>query len=137
MPWLTYGFLVLGLILIGFPLWVAIAASTQSIEQVRDVPMSMALGDEFFNNLGTVLESGAGNSAAPVGRMVLNTLLVALVIAIGKIVISLLSAYAFVFFRFPGRSLAFWLIFITLMLPVEVRIMPTYEVMARLSLINT
>jgi len=137
MPWLTYGVLILGVVIIGFPVWVAIAAATQSIEQVRDVPMSMGIGAEFFNNLHTVLDSGAGNSAAPVGRMVFNTFVVALVIAVGKIVISLLSAYAFVFFRFPGRTLAFWLIFITLMLPVEVRIMPTYEVMASLNLINT
>jgi len=137
MPWLTYGVLILGVVIIGFPLWVAIAASTQSIEQVRDVPMSMALGASFFDNLYTVLDSGAGNSAAPVGRMVFNTFLVALVIALGKILISLLSAYAFVFFRFPGRTTAFWLIFVTLMLPVEVRIMPTYEVMASLKLINT
>jgi sn-glycerol 3-phosphate transport system permease protein len=137
MPWLTYGVLILGVVIIGFPVWVAIAAATQSIEQVRDVPMSMGVGAEFFNNLRTVLDSGAGNSAAPVGRMVFNTFVVALVIAVGKIVISILSAYAFVFFRFPGRTLAFWLIFITLMLPVEVRIMPTYEVMASLNLINT
>ncbi|NCV40333.1 MAG: sn-glycerol-3-phosphate ABC transporter permease UgpE, partial [Betaproteobacteria bacterium] len=132
-----YAVLTLGVLLIGFPLWVALAASTQSIEQVRDVPMSLALGSEFFTNFASVLDSGAGNSAAPVGRMVFNSFVVAMVIAVGKIVISLLSAYAFVFFRFPGRTLAFWLIFITLMLPVEVRIMPTYEVMASLKLINT
>jgi len=137
MPWLTYAVLTLGVLLIGFPLWVALAASTQSIEQVRDVPMSLALGSEFFTNFASVLDSGAGNSAAPVGRMVFNSFVVAMVIAVGKIVISLLSAYAFVFFRFPGRTLAFWLIFITLMLPVEVRIGPTYKVVSDLGLLNS
>ncbi|MFN7394854.1 MAG: sn-glycerol-3-phosphate ABC transporter permease UgpE, partial [bacterium] len=73
----------------------------------------------------------------PVWRMMWNSLLMAMIITAGKIALSLLSAYAIVFFSFPGRMLAFWLIFLTLMLPVEVRIMPTYEVVSDLGLINT
>src|SRR3546814_10132770 len=69
--------------------------------------------------------------------MLWNSLVMALAIAIGKIVISLLSAFAIVYFRFPLRMLCFWTIFITLMLPVEVRIVPTYEVVADLGMLNS
>ncbi|MEO8248692.1 MAG: sn-glycerol-3-phosphate ABC transporter permease UgpE, partial [Burkholderiales bacterium] len=77
---------------------------------------------------------GAG---APVGRMLWVSLVTALVISIGKIAISLLSAFAIVYFRFPFKKLVFWMIFVTLMLPVEVRILPTYKVVADLGMLNT
>jgi len=104
---------------------------------VMAVPMSLAPGDQFLQNYAQVLASGAGNSGAPVTRMMLNSLIMALAIALGKIAISLLSAFALIYFRFPFRQTAFWLIFITLMLPVEVRIMPTYQVMSDLGLLDT
>ncbi len=78
-----------------------------------------------------------GTTREPVGMMLFNSLVMALSIALGKIVISILSAYAIVYFRFPFRMTVFWLIFITLMLPVEVRIYPTYKIAADLNLLDT
>jgi sn-glycerol 3-phosphate transport system permease protein len=69
--------------------------------------------------------------------MLANSLVMALSVAVGKIVISLFSAYAIVFFRFPLRRVIFWVIFMTLMLPVEVRILPTFKVAADLGLLNS
>ncbi|MCZ7562232.1 MAG: sn-glycerol-3-phosphate ABC transporter permease UgpE [Burkholderiaceae bacterium] len=134
---LTYAVLVLGVAIVAFPVWVTFVASTQTLDQVMAVPMSLAPGDRFLQNYAEVLASGAGNSGAPVTRMMLNSLIMALAIALGKIAISLLSAFALIYFRFPFRQTAFWLIFVTLMLPVEVRIMPTYQVMSDLGLLDT
>ena len=119
------------------PLYVAFVASTQTQEQVMAAPMSLLPGDRFIENYRDVLRTGAGNSQAGVAAMLLNSLIMALTIAIGKIVISLTSAFALIYFRFPFRQTCFWVIFITLMLPIEVRIMPTYQVMADLKLIDT
>ena len=69
--------------------------------------------------------------------MLLNSLAMAISISIGKIAISLLSAFAIVYFRFPFKMFFFWMIFITLMLPVEVRILPTFEVVADLGMLNS
>jgi len=134
---LTYAVLVVGVAIVAFPVWVTFVASTQTLDQVMAVPMSLAPGDQFLQNYAQVLASGAGNSGAPVTRMMLNSLIMALAIALGKIAISLLSAFALIYFRFPFRQTAFWLIFVTLMLPVEVRIMPTYQVMSDLGLLDT
>jgi sn-glycerol 3-phosphate transport system permease protein len=134
---LTYAVLVVGVAIVAFPVWVTFVASTQTLDQVMAVPMSLAPGDRFLQNYAEVLASGAGNSGAPVTRMMLNSLIMALAIALGKIAISLLSAFALIYFRFPFRQTAFWLIFVTLMLPVEVRIMPTYQVMSDLGLLDT
>jgi sn-glycerol 3-phosphate transport system permease protein len=134
---LTYLVLSLGVAVIALPVWVTFVASTQSLEQVLAAPMSLLPGDRFLENYAEVLAAGAGNSGAPVARMLGNSLLMAMVIALGKIAISLLSAFALIYFRFPLKKLAFWMIFVTLMLPVEVRIMPTYAVMANLGLIDT
>jgi sn-glycerol 3-phosphate transport system permease protein len=91
----------------------------------------------MLENYAAVLAHGAGESGAGVGRMMVNSLVSALVIAIGKIAISLLSAFAIVYFRFPFRRFFFWMIFVTLMLPVEVRILPTYKVVADLGMLDT
>jgi len=102
-------------------------------------PMPMLPGDQFWHNYMAVLtgsEHGPG-SAAPVGRMMWISLVTALVISIGKIGISLLSAFAIVYFRFPFRMFFFWAVFVTLMLPVEVRIFPTYKVVADLGMLNS
>ncbi|HEY3064243.1 MAG TPA: sn-glycerol-3-phosphate ABC transporter permease UgpE, partial [Methylomirabilota bacterium] len=71
------------------------------------------------------------------GRLLVNSAVMALGIAIGKIVISLLSAFAIVYFNFRGKQLVFWMIFVTLMLPVPVRIVSTFDVISRLGWINT
>ena len=131
--------LLLGVGLVAFPIYVALVASTQTAEQAAMAPMSLIPGDQLWINLKAVLASGtSGNVASsPVGRMMWVSLISALMIAIGKISISMLSAFALVYFRFPGRSLFFWMIFVTLMLPVEVRISPTYKVVSDLSMLNT
>ena len=129
--------LCIGVVIVALPLYVTFVASTLSAEQVLQSPISLVPGDQLLNNYKTVLFSGAGNQSAQVGRMMINSLIMALVIAVGKIVISMLSAFAIVYFRFPGRTLAFWLIFITLMLPVEVRILPTYQVISDLKLLDS
>jgi sn-glycerol 3-phosphate transport system permease protein len=100
--------------------------------------MTLVPGGQMIENYSRVLFSGAGSSSRqPVGTMLLNSLIMAVTISLGKIAISLISAYAIVFFRFPFRMTAFWLIFITLMLPVEVRIFPTYKIVADLNLLDT
>ncbi len=134
---LTYAVLMAGVAIVALPVWITFVASTQTLDQVLAAPMSLVPGTQLVRNYGEVLASGAGNTTAPVARMMANSLIMALVIAIGKIAISLLSAFALIYFRFPFRRTAFWLIFVTLMLPVEVRIMPTYQVMADLGLIDT
>jgi sn-glycerol 3-phosphate transport system permease protein len=135
---LAYAILSLGVLLVALPVYVTFVASTQTFDQIVAVPMSLVPGTEFVANYTAALTSGSEQaSSAPVGRMMVVSLVMALSIAFGKIVISLLSAFAIVYFRFPGRMFVFWMIFITLMLPVEVRILPTYEVMADLGLINT
>jgi sn-glycerol 3-phosphate transport system permease protein len=131
--------LIMGVLAVLFPLYVAFVASTQTAEQSAMSPISLIPGTELLNNYGTVLFKGAsGNvSAPPVLNMLWVSLATALIIAIGKISISMLSAFAMVYFRFPGRGLFFWMIFVTLMLPVEVRITPTYQVVSDFGMLNT
>ncbi len=134
--WVAHAVLILGVALFALPIWLVLAASTQASDVIARGEVSL-LPD--FSGLGVyaeVLRNGAPG-ASPVWRMLLVSFGMAMGIAVGKIVISVLSAYAIAFFRFPFRNLAFWTIFLTLMLPVEVRIIPTYSVMAGLGLINT
>jgi len=133
----SHAVLAIGVAIVALPIYVTFVASTQTAEQVLQAPMSLLPGTHLIENYATVLGHGAGEATAPVGRMMLNSLITALVIAIGKIAISLLSAFAIVYFRFPFRTLAFWMIFVTLMLPVEVRILPTYKVVSDLHMIDT
>ncbi|MGB6007806.1 sn-glycerol-3-phosphate ABC transporter permease UgpE [Castellaniella sp.] len=132
----SHAVLILGVAVIAFPLYVAFVASTQTAQEVAQAPMSLIPGSHFFSNYWAVLTGGAVNTP-PVGRMLWISTFMALAIAIGKIVISMLSAFAVVYFRFPLRMLCFWMIFVTLMLPVEVRIAPTYAVVANLGMLNS
>ncbi len=135
---LSYAVVIAGILLVAFPVYIAFVASTQTAEAVEAAPMSLIPGDLLIENYRKVLfEGGDVGSRAPVGRMMFVSLTMAVGIAVGKIIISLLSAFAIVYFRFPLRYFFFWMIFITLMLPVEVRITPTYEVMSDLGLLNT
>ena len=134
---LTWVVLAIGIAIIGFPVYVTFVASTLTAQEVLQAPMTLVPGGHFLENYRTALVDGVGESAIPVGKMLLNSLWMALGIALGKILVSILSAFAIVYFRFPLRKLAFWMIFITLMLPVEVRIMPTYQIVSDLGLINT
>jgi len=130
--------LIAGVALVALPLYIAFVASTLSFDEVISVPMPLLPGSHLLENYAQVLGHGSTlGSSAPVGRMLWNSLIMALVIAVGKITISMLSAFAIVYFRFPLRKTCFWLIFVTLMLPVEVRIFPTYAVVAQLHLIDT
>ena len=130
--------LILGVLIVAFPVYVAFVASTQTVEQSAMSPISLVPGSHMIENYTQVLGAGTTHtSVAPVGRMMWVSLVSALAIAIGKIAISMLSAFALVYFRFPGRGLFFWMIFLTLMLPVEVRITPTYKVVSDLGMLNT
>lgn len=130
--------LIIGIVIVAFPIYYAFIASTQSLQDIMRPPLSLLPGGHFWENYTTALFGGIGRiGGVSVGRLLINSTIMALAIAVGKIIISILSAYAIVFFRFPGRMVFFWLIFITLMLPVEVRILPTYKVMVDLGLIDT
>ena len=141
-PWLTllaHLVLLLGVAAVALPVYITFVASTRSNEQIIHPPMPLTPGPHLAENYRGVLagtREGQG-SKAPVARMMWISLVTALSIAIGKIAISLLSAFAIVYFRFRFRQAAFWAIFVTLMLPVEVRIAPTYKVVADLGLLNT
>lgn len=132
--WLTHVGLIVGVLFIFFPIWLAFVASTVSQSEIVRPPMPLWPGDHFIDNYARALTSGVN---APVAWMLVNSLIMAMGIALGKIAISLLSAFAIVYFRFPGRRVFFWLIFLTLMLPVEVRIVPTYEVVAGFGMLNS
>jgi len=141
-PWLDFfSHLVIlaGVVLVGFPLYLAFVASTHTVQDIVQAPMPLLPGDNLWPTWRAALtgEGSGPGSSAPVARMMWVSLVSALVIALGKIAISLLSAFALVYFRFPFKKLCFWMIFITLMLPVEVRISPTYEVVAQLGMLNS
>ncbi len=130
--------LILGVLIVAFPIYYTFVASTHSLQTILRPPLPLLPGDRFFENYGQALFGGVGRiGGVSAGTLLFNTTVMALGIAIGKIAISVLSAFAIVFFRFPGRMFFFWVIFITLMLPVEVRILPTYKVMVDLGLIDT
>ena len=132
--WLSHAIMILGVLIVFFPIWLAFVASTVTQPEIVSPPMPLLPGDQFFINYKKALLAGVN---VPVGTMLTNSLIMAIGIAIGKIIISLLSAFAIVYFRFPGKKIFFWLIFITLMLPVEVRIVPTYEIIAGFGMLNS
>jgi len=140
-PWsdfLAHLVLIAGVIVVAFPLYVTFVASTLTYDQIITVPMPLTPGDQLFENYGQVLRAGSGKgSHAAVLPMLGNSLAMAIGVAVGKISISIISAFAIVYFRFPLRRLFFWMIFVTLMLPIEVRIIPTYGVAASLHLLNS
>lgn len=139
-PWLTvlaHVVLVLGVAIVAFPIYVTFVASSHTTQAILQIPVPMLPGDQFFENLKMVLFGALETiGGQPVGLMMWNSFVMAMMIVVGKIAISLLSAYAIVYFKFPFRMGFFWLIFITLMLPVEVRILPTFEVVADLGMLN-
>ena len=136
---LAHAVMILGVVIVAFPIYLAFVASTHTSQEIVQAPMPLLPGGHFWENYVAALtgHGGGAGSNAPVGRMMWISLVTALTIAIGKIAVSLLSAFALVYFRFPLRSLFFWAIFVTLMLPVEVRILPTYKVISDLSMLNS
>jgi sn-glycerol 3-phosphate transport system permease protein len=141
LTFLAHFILTVGVAIVAFPVYLTLVASTQSSEQIAtSVPMSLLPGSHMLETYRIALfggETAAGSTLPAALPMMWVSLVMALVIAIGKIAISLLSAFAIVYFRFPLRNLVFWMIFVTLMLPVEVRIGPTYEVVAGLGMLNS
>ncbi|MCC6378328.1 MAG: sn-glycerol-3-phosphate ABC transporter permease UgpE [Burkholderiales bacterium] len=140
-PWVTFlshAVLIAGVVVVAFPLYVTFVASTLTLDQIVQVPMPLLPGDHLIENYSQVLTAGStkGSSAA-VSTMLMNSLIMALTIAIGKIAISVIASFAIVYFRFPLRHFFFWMIFVTLMLPVEVRIIPTFKVASDLGLLDT
>jgi sn-glycerol 3-phosphate transport system permease protein len=135
---LAHAVLILGVLVVAFPIWVAFTASSLTLGEVLKAPMPLLPGGQLAANYTAALGSGTRQlSGTPVTTLLLNSLVLAIGVAVGKIAISLLSAFAIVYFRFPGRMIAFWTIFLTLMLPVEVRILPTYAVVAGLGLLDS
>jgi sn-glycerol 3-phosphate transport system permease protein len=135
---LAHVILILGVFVVVFPVYVAIIASTQESGTFLRGVMPLLPGSYGWENYRTVILEGRSNAGAPpIGLMLWNSFVMAMMIAVGKIAISLLSAFAIVYFRFPFRMFFFWIIFVTLMLPVEVRIVPTFQVVASLGMLNT
>ncbi len=136
---LTHAVLILGIAIVALPIWITFVAASHDALRMTQTPLPLLPGGHFWRNfIDTLLGSGlSGTEIAPVWRMLLNSLVMALMIATGKIAISIISAFAIVYFRFPFRMGFFWMIFITLMLPVEVRILPTFEVVADLGMLNS
>lgn len=133
----SHTILIVGVLVVLFPLYVAFVAATLDDQQVFQVPMTLVPGGHLWDNIRHIWQGGVGTLKVPFSMLLLNSVMMALAITCGKIVVSVLSAYAIVYFRFPLRSLFFWLIFMTLMLPVEVRIFPTVEVISNLNLLDS
>uniref|UniRef100_UPI0035B337C0 sn-glycerol-3-phosphate ABC transporter permease UgpE n=1 Tax=Ferrovibrio sp. TaxID=1917215 RepID=UPI0035B337C0 len=127
--------------IVAFPIYLAVIAASHTIQDVSQTPMPLLPGAELLANTARALFDGPQlvgvSGATPAIVLLMNSFIMAISIAVGKIIISLLSAFAIVYFRFPLRNFFFWMIFITLMLPVEVRIIPTYKIVADLGLLDT
>jgi sn-glycerol 3-phosphate transport system permease protein len=135
---LSHAILILGVVMVGFPLYVTFVASTLRLEEIMSVPMPLVPGDQLLENYSQVLKAGSTKgSSAPVSTMLFNSFVMAVAIAVGKIAISIIASFAIVYFRFPLRNFFFWMIFVTLMLPVEVRIIPTFKVVSDLGMLNS
>ena len=138
LTFLSHLILIVGVAIVALPVYIALIASTHGPADFLSGVVPMLPGPHALDNYAAMLGSGLTSSGAPpLWPMLLNSLIMAMAIAIGKIAISIISAYAIVYFRFPFRALAFWIIFVTLMLPVEVRIMPTFKVVADLGMLNS
>ena len=137
--WATHLILLTGVAVFAFPVYLAVIGSTSDLGTVSRGELGLTPGPYLVRNYGQTWSTGSGEriSGTPVRRMMTNSLIMAVTIAIGKISISLLSAFAVVFFEFPLRMFFFWMIFVTLMLPVEVRIIPTFKVISDLGMVNT
>ncbi|CAN7441077.1 MULTISPECIES: sn-glycerol-3-phosphate ABC transporter permease UgpE [unclassified Devosia] len=138
LSFLTHLVLIIGVVLVAFPVYLAFVASTHGEGDFLSGLVPLWPGPHLIENYRLMLTEGISTAGAPpLWIMLSNSLIIAIIIAVGKIAISLLSAYAIVFFKFRFRLIAFWIIFITLMLPVEVRIIPTFKVVADLGLLNS
>lgn len=136
--YLAHVILILGISITFFPVWLAFIASTHDAATIQNGKLGLLPGGHFLQNYGDLLFKGTNSSTRePIFTMLKNSFIMAMVIATGKIAISIISSFAIVYFKFPLRKAAFWLIFLTLMLPVEVRIFPTFQIVADLRLLDT
>jgi sn-glycerol 3-phosphate transport system permease protein len=138
-PWLTFLthlVLITGVVVVVFPVYIAVIAATHDVTALTRGTMPLWPGPHAIENFWTAI-TAQRSGLPPFWVMAWNSLWMAVIITAGKIAISIISAFAIVYFRFPFRTLAFWIIFITLMLPVEVRIIPTYSVVANLGMLNS
>jgi sn-glycerol 3-phosphate transport system permease protein len=135
---LAHFLLILGVCICFFPVWVAFVASTHDPAVISNGQLPLTTGGQFLKNYSDLLFTGTKLSTRePIFTMLKNSFLMAIIIASGKIAISIISSFAIVYFKFPFRKTCFWLIFITLMLPVEVRIYPTFEIVANLGMLDS
>jgi sn-glycerol 3-phosphate transport system permease protein len=134
---LPHAILIIAITIIVFPIYLVFVASTRTSPDILSAPMPLLPGTHLIENYSRSVLEGAKNLGASAFTMMKNSFLMALGISTGKIVVSLLAAFSIVFFDFKLRSFCFWSIFVTLMLPVEVRIMPTYKVISDLGMLNT
>lgn len=135
---IAYVILTIGVLIVAFPVWLTFVASTWDAATVINGQMPLYPGPYFLENYNRILFVGTSSTTRePVIGMMLNSFIMAITIALGKIFISVLSAYAVVYYRFPFRMAAFWIIFVTLMLPVEVRIFPTFKIVSDLNMLDT
>jgi len=130
-PLLVHALLIASIAVVAFPLYFAFAVSTQNIQQVVQRPPRLLPSSHMVENYAEAWRK------SNMGTMLVNSALMAVTVAAGKILISMLSAFAIVYFSFRGRMLCFWMIFVTLMLPVPVRLMSTYEVIGTLGWLNS
>ena len=139
LTWLSHAIVLLGVIIIAFPIWMTFVASTHDQATMLRSPVPLLPGPHLIDNYRQILTVGFGRgySETPIWHTMMNSMIMALGVALGKIAISIISAFAIVYFRFPQRLTFFWAIFVTLMLPVEVRIVPTYGVVASLGMLDS
>ena len=128
---IAHAILVASVVVLAFPLYYAFVISTQTLDEVTSLPPKLVPSTHMLQNYADAWVR------AKMGRLLLNSAIVALAVAFGKIAISLLSAFAIVYFNFRGKQVVFWMIFITLMLPVPVRIVSTYQVVSVLGWVDT
>ncbi|HLM14591.1 MAG TPA: sn-glycerol-3-phosphate ABC transporter permease UgpE [Reyranella sp.] len=139
LTFLSHLTVIVGLVIIAFPVWMTFVASTHDQDTMLRSPVPIWPGSHMLENYWTVLVEGYKNrpGTVPLYVTLTNSMIMALGVAIGKILISIIAAFAIVYFRFPLRMFFFWAIFVTLMLPVEVRIVPTYGVVAGLGMLDS
>jgi sn-glycerol 3-phosphate transport system permease protein len=137
LTFITHLSLIIGVMVVIFPIYIIFVASTNTLADILDAPMPILPGLQLIKNYTQAIVTGSKSFGASAGLMLMNSTIMALGICLGKILISLLAAFAIVYFRFPLRQFFFWMIFMTLMLPVEVRILPTYQVVANLGLLDS
>ncbi|MBK2124092.1 sn-glycerol-3-phosphate ABC transporter permease UgpE [Fangia hongkongensis] len=139
LTFITHALLILGILIMALPLYVAFVTSTQSMEAINSAKgvIPMLPGGHMIENYKIALTGSTHFGVPPALLLLWNSFLMAMAIAVGKIVLAIISAYAVVYFNFRFRMVFFWLIFLTLMLPVEIRIVPTYNIVVNLGMLNT